>query len=59
VFTRARPILAVYSHIVVFGGGEEAEIMNRTRPGYAGPVLLGHDLMSVAVGDTLATPRPR
>ena len=59
VFTRARPALAVYSHIVVFGGGEEADIMNRTRPGYAGPVLLGNDLMSVAVGDTLATPRPR
>jgi len=59
VFTRARPALAVYSHIVVFGGREEAEIMNRTRPGYAGPVLLGQDLMSIAVGDTLATPRPR
>jgi len=59
VFTRARPALAVYSHIVVFGGREEAEIMSRTRPGYAGPVLLGQDLMSIAVGDTLATPRPR
>jgi ribonuclease Z len=57
VFTRARPALAVYSHIVVFGGSDEAEIMSRTRRGYAGPVLLGHDLMSVAVGDTLATAR--
>jgi ribonuclease Z len=59
VFTRARPALAVYSHIVIFGGIEEAEIMNRTRRGYAGPVLLGQDLMSVSVGDTLATSRPR
>jgi ribonuclease Z len=59
VFTRARPALAVYSHIVVFGDSEESAIIDRTRRGYAGPVLLGHDLMSVAVGDTLATPRPR
>lgn len=59
VFTRDRPTLAVYSHIVIFGGSEEAEIMSRTRRGYAGPVLLGHDLMSVAVGDTIATLRPR
>ena len=59
VFTRARPTLAVYSHIVIFGGSDEADIMSRTRHGYAGPVLLGHDLMSVAVGDTVATSRPR
>ena len=38
---------------------EEPEILDRTRRSYGGPVLLGHDLMSVAVGDTTATPRPR
>jgi ribonuclease Z len=59
VFTRSRPTLAVYSHIVVFGGSDEADIMTRTRRGYAGPVLLGQDLMSVAVGDTIASSRPR
>jgi ribonuclease Z len=59
VFTRARPALAVYSHIVVFGGAAEPEILDRTRRSYAGPLLLGEDLMSVAVGDTMATPRPR
>lgn len=59
VFTQSRPVLAVYSHILVFGGSAESEIMHRTRGGYAGPLLLGEDLTSVAVGDTLATPRPR
>jgi ribonuclease Z len=59
VFTRARPTLAIYSHIVVFGTAAEPEIMDRTRRSYAGPLLLGQDLMSVAVGDTIATPRPR
>jgi ribonuclease Z len=59
VFTRARPTLAIYSHIVVFGTAAEPEILDRTRRSYAGPLLLGQDLMSVAVGDTIATPRPR
>jgi ribonuclease Z len=59
VFTRARPTLALYSHIVIFGGRDEAEILSRTRRGYTGPVLLGQDLMSVAVGDTVASSRPR
>lgn len=59
VFARAEPVLAVFSHIVVFGGREEPEILDRTRRSYAGPVLLGQDLMSIAVGDTIATPRPR
>ena len=59
VFSRARPTLAVYSHIVIFVGSEEAEIMSRTRRGYTGPRLLGRDLLSVAVGDTVATPRSR
>ncbi|MFL5614887.1 MAG: MBL fold metallo-hydrolase [Gemmatimonadaceae bacterium] len=58
VFTRARPTLAVYSHIVVFAVSDENHIIARTRRGYAGPLLLGRDLMSVAVGDTVDTPRP-
>jgi ribonuclease Z len=57
VFAAARPGLAVYSHVVVFGGRNEAEILDRTRRSYAGPLLLGRDLMSIAVGDTMATPR--
>jgi ribonuclease Z len=59
VFARARPRLAVYSHIVIFGGVDESDILARTRRGYGGPVLLGQDLMSVNVGDTVATSRPR
>jgi len=58
VFTDARPRLAVFSHIVVFGTSEEAEILSRTRHAYSGPLLLGQDLMSISVGDTLATPHP-
>ncbi len=59
IFTRVRPALAVYSHIVIFGNSAETEIAPRTRRTYAGPLLVGADLMSIAVGDTMATPRPR
>lgn len=58
VFSRARPRLAVYSHIVAFGNSDEATILPRTRRSYHGPVLLGQDLLSVRVGDTTSTPRP-
>lgn len=58
VFTRARPRLAVYSHIVAFGNSKEDEILQRTRRTYQGPLLLGQDLLSVRVGDTTSTPRP-
>ncbi|MEO7965952.1 MAG: MBL fold metallo-hydrolase [Gemmatimonadaceae bacterium] len=58
IFGRVKPALAVYSHIVAFGGGDERDIIPRTKRTYAGPVLLGEDLMSIAVGDSLPTPRP-
>ncbi len=58
VFRQVHPALAVYAHVVVFGGADEADIVPRTRRTYRGPLLLGADLMSIAVGDTLATPRP-
>jgi ribonuclease Z len=56
VFGRVRPVLAVYSHVVVFGDRAEAEILQRTKALYAGTVVLGQDLMSVAVGDSTPTP---
>ena len=59
VFGRVRPRLAVFSHIVVFGGRAESEILARTGQSYGGPLLLGEDLMSISVGDTMASSRPR
>jgi ribonuclease Z len=59
VFSRVRPALAIYSHIVVFGGRDEAEILTRTRRAYPGPVVLGQDLTSAVAGDSAPTPRPR
>jgi ribonuclease Z len=53
VFTRVRPKLAVYSHIVTFGVSED-ELLTRTRKTYAGAVVVGADLMSVDVGEAVS-----
>ncbi len=52
VFTTVRPKLALYSHIVAIGVSDD-ELVARTRKTYAGPLVVGADLMSFDVGDTV------
>src|SRR5262249_27749377 len=49
VFTRVSPKLAVYSH--VSRDLSDDELIARTRKTYAGPLVVGRDLMSFEVGD--------
>ncbi|MDA1227331.1 MAG: MBL fold metallo-hydrolase [Chloroflexi bacterium] len=52
VFSRVRPKLAVYSHIVgPFGDATINEINIGTAETYDGPFVIGHDLMSIEVGE--------
>ncbi|HET7553800.1 MAG TPA: MBL fold metallo-hydrolase [Gemmatimonadaceae bacterium] len=53
IFTRIRPKLAVYSHIVLSDVTPE-ELIARTRESYSGPLEVGSDLMRFDVG-TLVT----
>ncbi len=53
VFNAVNPKLAVYSHIVRIYGRTTEEIMKRTKANYQGPLVLGEDLMSFSVGDTI------
>jgi ribonuclease Z len=53
VFTIVRPKLAVYSHIVRIYNCPVEEILKRTKEHYSGPVILGEDLMSFSVGETV------
>lgn len=51
VFTRARPKLAVYYHFVLLGTPKvppvtEKEVVDMTRKTYAGPLVVGEDLMA-------------
>ena len=58
IFNEVKPKLAVYSHIVKLYGRTEDEIMNRTKADYSGPLIMGEDLMSFAIGDTITVSRP-
>jgi ribonuclease Z len=57
VFTRAKPKLAVYSHICMPTALEE-DVLPPTRRTYSGPLELGEDLMVIEVGDRITVRRP-
>jgi ribonuclease Z len=49
LFAKARPRLAVYSHIVPSPATEE-DLVPPTRKFYDGPLEVGHDLMAITIG---------
>jgi ribonuclease Z len=56
VFDRAKPKLAVYTHIVRLGNASSpepsnSEIVNATRQTYKGPLVVGEDLMTFEIGE--------
>ncbi len=55
VFARAKPKLAVFSHVVLLGTPQvpaitEREVVDLTRKNYSGPLVVGEDLMVFGVG---------
>ena len=63
VFKRAKPKLAVYSHIVtkeLQGQKGEDQIIARTRAaGYGGPLVMGLDRMAIEISDDVKVIAPR
>jgi len=59
IFNEVKPKLAAYSHIVKLSGRTEDEIMNRTKADYSGPLIMGEDLMSFSIRDTIVVNRPQ
>jgi ribonuclease Z len=62
VFAKAKPKLAVYSHIVLQSNAQIPEptlddVIAETRLTYGGPLEVGEDLMSFEIGDTVTTRR--
>jgi len=55
VFTRVKPKLAVYSHIVP---GDAPHLIPHTRKTYSGPLEVGEDLMSIEIGEKVEVHRP-
>lgn len=52
IFARARPRMAVYSHIIPPDTTSDA-LAAATRPIYDGPLTVAHDLMQIDVGETI------
>jgi ribonuclease Z len=57
VFTRVRPKLAVYTHILLFGPFKDKDLIPATRKRYSGPLEVGEDLMRIDVGEKVRTSR--
>ena len=51
VFARAQPKLAVYNHLLLFGGAGAEDLIPATRKKYAGPLMVGEDLLQVDIGE--------
>jgi ribonuclease Z len=54
VFNEVKPKLAAYSHIVKLYGRNEQELLKRTKTNYSGPVIVGEDLMSFSIRETVS-----
>jgi ribonuclease Z len=62
VFAEVNPKLAVYTHFVILSGPTIPEaplssLIPRTRTNYDGPLVIGEDLMSFDIGDTISISR--
>src|SRR5262245_57034338 len=51
IFSRVKPKLAVYNHLLLFGGATAAGLIPATRKNYSGPLVVGEDLLQVEVGE--------
>jgi ribonuclease Z len=56
VFAAAKPKLAIYSHLILFGASAD-DVMTATRKVYGGRVEMGSDLTVIEVGDTITVRR--
>lgn len=57
VFARVNPKLAVYNHLLLFGGARVEDLIPATRKNYSGPILVGEDLTKIEIGDSVETRR--
>jgi ribonuclease Z len=57
VFVRVAPKLAVYNHLLLFGGARSEDLIPATRKNYSGPLVVGEDLMSIEIGETVEAHR--
>lgn len=54
MFNEINPKLAVYSHIANPYGRNEQELIKQTKANYSGPLIIGEDLMTFSIGNTVS-----
>ena len=59
VFARVQPKLAVYNHLLLFGGARAEDLIPATRSNYSGPLLVGEDLMAFDISESVGVTKPR
>lgn len=57
VFSRVKPRLAVYNHLLLFGDATPEDLITATRTTYTGPLEVGEDLMRIEIGEDLKISR--
>jgi len=53
VFLRTQPKLAVYNHLLLFGGATDEDLIPATRKKYSGPLVVGEDLLRIEIGESV------
>ena len=53
VFAAAKPRLAIYSHVILFGSASDNDVMAATRKAYTGRVEMGKDLTVIEISDNI------
>ena len=57
IFSRSRPKLAVYNHLLLFGGATADDLIPATRKEYSGPLVVGEDLLQIRIGERIEIDR--
>ena len=53
IFAEVKPKLAVYNHLLLFGGAKAEDLIPMTRGNYSGPLIVGEDLLQLNLGETV------
>jgi ribonuclease Z len=57
IFSRVKPKLAVYNHLLLFGGATAEDLIPATREKYSGPLVVGEDLLQIHIAESVETRR--
>ncbi|HEY7715803.1 MAG TPA: MBL fold metallo-hydrolase [Candidatus Binatia bacterium] len=57
VFARVKPRLAVFNHLLLFGTATPEDLVPMTRKKYAGPLIVGEDLLQIEIGEDVQARR--